>query len=347
MAVIPMVRITNPLAEYSDNLLNYNSTFNDDLVFSVTTGSGIANCNNQHYFQGGKALKVTNYSNVPMTFGTAANLGFTATQTGQYILSLRLFIEQANGDDPSFVINLFRNGVLFNQYTMIYMEQPFLNGWSLFSQTMILNASDVITFSFEFNPAFVNDSIWVDGLKCELDDRTSGIPTAYTMPKDYCCNDLNKNTGWAQYKDTVFTSGSPFTVSSGVTSTLPCNAGSKIETQLPTGYDMLFNSATNKLKAFNSDDKYLLNVRFKAKTSVTNDFLTIGIDIGGTQNIIVSEDVLFTRGANVEQTFNIILTYFTRSTFLSNGGLIKITAKNGNIQIYDITIIPELTHKAI
>ena len=153
------------------------------------------------------------------------------------------------------------------------------------------------------------------------------------------------DTGWAQYTDTLKTVSAPFTIATGVTSILPCNGGTTIKTQMPLGFTNIFDTTTNKLIALRIDDKFLLNVRFKAKTSVTNDFFSIGIDIGSGPTV-GAEDLIFTRGANTEQQFSIKIPYFTRSTFIANGGLIKVTARNGNLQIYDISIIPELTHKA-
>lgn len=200
MATIQMARVT-PLSEYSDNLLNYNSTFNNDLAFSVVSGSGLVECNNEHTFQGANALKITNYLSSPMTVSTSANLGFTATQDGYYIFSLRLFYESSNGDDPSFLLNIFRNAVADNQYNCFYTNDFIPNNWITFAQTMYFEAGDVISFNFDFNPAFINDKIWVDGLKCELDDRGSGIPTNWTMPIDYCCS----GTGWQSIVNTSTT----------------------------------------------------------------------------------------------------------------------------------------------
>jgi hypothetical protein len=48
-------------------------------------------------------------------------------------------------------------------------------------------------------------------------------------------DELYGMTGWGVYNDTTYTTGSPFTVTAGAPKqALPNNAGSKIETQLPT-----------------------------------------------------------------------------------------------------------------
>jgi hypothetical protein len=153
-------------------------------------------------------------------------------------------------------------------------------------------------------------------------------------------------TGWARYLDTTYTSGSPLSISSGVRSTLTNNANNKLETQLPSDATKFFDETTQKFIAINNGDSYNLSIRFKAKIDVNNGYFDIDLDIGGTQGIISQESVIFTRAANTEQRFDIDLVLFSGSTFVSNGGSLKITPQNGNMQIYDISFVIVRTHRA-
>jgi hypothetical protein len=153
-------------------------------------------------------------------------------------------------------------------------------------------------------------------------------------------------TGWARYLDTIYTSGSPLSISSGVRSTLTNNANNKLETQLPSDAAKFFDETTQKFIAINNGDSYNLSIRFKAKIDVNNGYFDIDLDIGGAQGIISQESVIFTRASNTEQRFDIDLTLFSGSTFVTNGGTLKITPQNGNMQIYDISFVIVRTHRA-
>lgn len=140
--------------------------------------------------------------------------------------------------------------------------------------------------------------------------------------------------GWARYVGDKYTVSSPFTIAQGVTSTLPNNAASKIETYLPFGITSFYDG--NKITPAKVGDYYIFTIRFKAKGTNTNSVFNFGIDIGGSLGIIFPETILFPKGANTEQKFSIDATGYSLDTFLSNGGLVKITAVTGNISIYDI-----------
>ncbi len=153
-------------------------------------------------------------------------------------------------------------------------------------------------------------------------------------------------TGWARYLDTTYTSGSPLSIASGVRATLTNNANNKLETQLPTDATKFFDETTQKFIAINNGDSYNISIRFKAKIDVNNGYFDIDLDIGGTQGIISQESVIFTRALNTEQRFDIDLVLFSGSTFVSNGGTLSITPKNGDMEIYDISFVIVRTHRA-
>lgn len=334
MATIQMVRINEPLSEYSDNLLTYNSTFNNDLVFSIASGSGLAQTDNEHVFQGENALKITNYLSSPMTVTTVTDLGFTAPQDGYYIFSLRLFYESSNGDDPSFLLNIFRNGVASNQYNCFYADEFTTDNWVTFYQSIYFDAGDLITYSFDFNPAFINDFIWVDGLKCELDDKNLGIPTAWTMPIDFCCGDTNKYTGWAYYVDSLATP----TIVVGTTYTqITIDAlGATINSYLPLeirGVSQLW--AGSKITPISVGDDYdgRFDLTITAKTGSPTAIELI-IDISGsTPGTTVAFTGWLQAIGTAPYNQSMPLDFFALSTFLTNGGKIYAKTDTGTVTI--------------
>jgi hypothetical protein len=157
--------------------------------------------------------------------------------------------------------------------------------------------------------------------------------------------ELYNFTGWQQITDTTYTSGSPLSIASGVTGKLLTGTVTKIDTQLPTGVTTFWNETTDKLIAVNNGDAFTLSLRFKAKMNVANGIADVGINIGGSLNVISQETLIFSKGSGTEQRFDIDLSYFTGTTFVSNGGDIEVTPINGDIEIYDIVLVIIRIHK--
>jgi len=152
-------------------------------------------------------------------------------------------------------------------------------------------------------------------------------------------------TGWQQITDSTYTIGSPLSIASGVTGKIQTGTVTEINTQLPTGITTFWNNTTDKLVGVNNGDAFTLSLRFKAKMDVANGLTDFGINIGGALNVIEQATELFSKGAGVEQRFSIKFHYFTGTTFIANGGNIEVTPLNGNIEIYDIVLLIERTHK--
>jgi len=160
---------------------------------------------------------------------------------------------------------------------------------------------------------------------------------------------LNKRTGWASYKDTVYTLASPFTILDTVTSAIPNNAGTVINNQLPLGVTSFYNSGTGKITPELEGDYYITTIRLKASTTaVMGGHADFGIDIGGALGVIFKETIIFAKGANVEHNFAFVCPGYTAATFVANGGIPKLTALGGgDVKIYDIEYQIDRTHRAI
>lgn len=155
-------------------------------------------------------------------------------------------------------------------------------------------------------------------------------------------------TGGAQYVDGTYTVGSPLSITSGSRVKITCDNNTIIDGDVPAEFTSgMWDATTNTLQAVRDKDRFVLEVRFKAKNSVNNGHFDIEIDIGGGIGVIGRVSENFTRSANTEQSFKPVFVYFTGSTFISNGGEIYIDAKSGNLEIYDIEILPTRVHRGL
>lgn len=143
----------------------------------------------------------------------------------------------------------------------------------------------------------------------------------------------NTSLGFGLYRDTQYTSSSPFIVTSGTKVTLPNNAGEVIDTNLPIHRTDLYNGSV--LTAERLNDTYIWNIRMTIEPSASNAGLGLSIDIGGTQNEFVADSRRLVRGTSATEV-SIPLSGFTGQTFIDNGGTVKILAEDGDLSIYGI-----------
>jgi hypothetical protein len=83
--------------------------------------------------------------------------------------------------------------------------------------------------------------------------------------------------GWARYDDTQYTSLSPYTFSTSAF-TLPNNAGNIVDTHIHSEIDYY---SSNKLRAENDGDVYVVTIAFKAKISNGNGHIELYLQGGG------------------------------------------------------------------
>lgn len=185
----------------------------------------------------------------------------------------------------------------------------------------------------------------------------TGTPTAPTAPLGTNTTqvattagvlaEIGNATGWAQYSGSNYTSGSPLVINSGNTSVLANNGvTSTINTQLPTGVTAFVNTSNGKITPQNDGDFYVVDIRFKATSSAVDGVIDIGIDIGGAMGVIREHTVSLRKGIGVEQRVALSFPVFSGSTFVANGGEVKVTSIAGNTSVYDVTFVVSRTHKA-
>ena len=130
--------------------------------------------------------------------------------------------------------------------------------------------------------------------------------------------------GWGLYQDTQYTTGARLTVSAGVRTKLPNNAGGIIETYLPAGGPSLYNGTTQKMTPSVVGDSYMVRIDFESASSTINNFSTMELDIGGGQGVISAYVFTYPRGT-LDHMFSKSVLAFTLGTFVSNGGELFIT----------------------
>lgn len=144
-------------------------------------------------------------------------------------------------------------------------------------------------------------------------------------------------TGWGQYSDSTYTSGSPLTVAT-TTAQLTCDGlGSQTNTSyLPLNSTGLWDTSTNKITPQTAFDFYIVRVTFTADPGTANDYFDLCLDIGGGIGQIWCETRGFLKGT-AAQKFSFTIPVYTGSTFLANGGQLDLVT-SGTIDFYDIGV---------
>ena len=141
--------------------------------------------------------------------------------------------------------------------------------------------------------------------------------------------------GWGLYQDTQYTTGARLSISAGVRTKIPNNAGGGVESYLPAGVGSFYNGTTGKITPAKNGDSYSLRINFSSASGSQNNFATIDLDIGGGQGIILQRDITYPKGTN-DEVFSSTSLIFTLATFITNGGDLNITP-NGDIDIWAVS----------
>ena len=164
-------------------------------------------------------------------------------------------------------------------------------------------------------------------------------------------NDLifNHDTGYAVYSSDQYTESNPLVIPPGDENEITLNInGSFINrTQLPTGVSDFYDIATSKITPENINDYYEFILYFKGKNTSNNGGGQFGVDIGGSfTEPIFPQSFRFPRGSNQEHPFKIDSQGFSGTTFVPNGGLIKLKSTTGTSSLYNFSLHIYRKHKA-
>lgn len=151
------------------------------------------------------------------------------------------------------------------------------------------------------------------------------------------------DTGWAQYSDTQYTVGAPFSVDANVDTLLPNNAGNVIDSQKPSDVTTFYDGS--KVLGRNGDGILItVNAIFTPTSAGTSD-AEIWFDIGGSIGQIYKRILTFPKGSGVERFINFSVSGYTLGTWEANGATAYVRA-NGTMTIHAIDYIITRTHKA-
>ena len=230
---------------------------------------------------------------------------------------------------------------------IIELSQPKKSIW--YSEDALQNLSrisfydsDGINGEFTYNPEIPH---------YQLSECIDPNDIAFTITsfREFCENFLGSNasftveesTGWAQYTDDQYTSGSPLVITEGNTTTLDINGATTIKSQLPTGVTDFYDVATSKILGVNNGDGFLFRINFKAFTSSPSGIAKIKLDIGGSQGVILPRAFTFPKGTGLAnaQEYSSTNLYYTLGTFVANGGDLQVESFRGDTSIYDISLL--------
>ncbi|RYX78561.1 hypothetical protein EON76_05375 [bacterium] len=180
----------------------------------------------------------------------------------------------------------------------------------------------------------------ISALKALLADNAAGDISPQDL-RDVLVS-VAANTGWAQYSDTVYTSGSPLALVADTNTVLPNNAGTVIDTHKPPDVSSFY--AGGKITGRNGDS-LVITIDFVAlPTSVNTTYLDVWFDIGGSIGELYRRVISFPKGNGVARPIGFTAMVYTLDTWQANGATVKVRA-NGSAGIYDIRYVIARVHR--
>lgn len=153
------------------------------------------------------------------------------------------------------------------------------------------------------------------------------------------------STGWAEYADTQYTVGSPFSVTADTDTTIPNNAGSSREGELPLDITSYYDESNSKIIS-PTGDGLITSIFFKIKpTTASATRIDVWLDIGSPVGEIYRQSTTLSKGQNIEHGFRMSNGGFSLDTWNANGAIPKINA-SAAVDMYDIRYVVERLHKS-
>ena len=301
-----VVQIQQCRAEYSENLL----PIMEDRTLTITSGmaNGAVNYNTNFHFDEGSSIKMDITSSGLNKFinFNLSDYSVTAPKTANYIFSYRL--KKVNPTDSiDFAVEIFVNGILSTDTT--YDNNLAVNGdwtnlhWNTFAQSISLNAGDILTFRFIMNTDSLITSLYLDGLKLELDDRFLGVPSIYSKPK------AKQITGYKSRVDTINTQNL-----TALTENLIYFSGTLEENGGLTLMD-----ANAKITPISLNDIISVDFSFTSiNPSGTDQYINCNLVVDGV--VYRSQTFPLVKGAGFEDNCSVSFVFPVTATFLTNGG---------------------------
>lgn len=146
-----------------------------------------------------------------------------------------------------------------------------------------------------------------------------------------------EDSGFGVYTGDDYTLAAPLVITNGNSADLDNNAATVIDEYEPDSGSMLID---NRMVSNEVGGTFTLRVSFTAKASIGNGGFTASVDIspaGDGSITVASHAIRMLRGADVYAQYTTEFSLFTLATFVANGGLVRITAEDGDISIYNVS----------
>lgn len=155
--------------------------------------------------------------------------------------------------------------------------------------------------------------------------------------------DVTTIGGWARYDDTTYTSSNKLTLTIDTEVVVPNNAGNVVRSHPSITF---YNSSTQKILGVNENDVYILTWAFKSSAANANQtYIEYNLE-GSGQISRVAGTLSFPKGNDEQHTENIVMQYYTDSTFVSDGVQLKVTSIGGASKIWDTIFFIQRTQNA-
>ena len=172
---------------------------------------------------------------------------------------------------------------------------------------------------------------------------TSGLWSAVASILNSNFTENYDQTGWADYQDTQYSDGSPFSVSANTDTVLPNNAGNVVDSQKPSDVTTFYDGSV--ITGRNGDGIAITVDLVATPTSASATNVEIWFDIGGSVGELYRRILTFPKGSGVARAINFSVAGYTLNTWEANGATVYIRS-NGPVNVYGMRYVITRTHKA-
>lgn len=172
-----------------------------------------------------------------------------------------------------------------------------------------------------------------------LADNTTGLISPQDLRDTVVSLD---DSGWADYADTAYSSGSPFAVSADTDTVVPNNAGTVVDTYKPRDVTSFYDGTVITGR---QGDHLSITLDMKLlPTSASTTYFEIWFDIGGAVGELYRRIISFPKGSGVIRPLTATTGVYTLDTWEANGATV-FCRSNGPVSIYDIRYVIARNHR--
>lgn len=161
---------------------------------------------------------------------------------------------------------------------------------------------------------------------------------------------VDTNTGWGNYADTQYTSGSPFALSGNVDTLLPNNKLNTLETQKPADVTTFYDGTV--ITGRNGDGILITVDLIAVPTNAGTSYIEFWFDITGGSGTpadlanLYRRIITFPKGQGQERPVNFTVAGYTLNTWEANGAEVYCRSDN-TCNLYNIRYVITRTHQGL